>query len=262
MSQASIYSEAAGLLTAMMLLLWLVSVWRRNASIVDPFWGTTFVVAGWWYFVRTPGGDPSRKLLLMVLVTVWGLRLSIYLLWRNWGQPEDPRYQAFRRRYGAERYWWVSFFQVFVLQGALSLVASSPLVAAAAAPAPDPLRANDLLGALVFAAGFALEAVADAQLARFRRDPSNRGRALDTGLWRYSRHPNYFGEAVLQWGLWLTALDAPGGAATAVGPALMTWLLLKVSGVVMLERRLTATRPGYADYARRTSAFVPWWPKP
>ena len=121
-------------------------------------------------------------------------------------------------------YGWVSYFQVFLLQGALSLVASSPLVAAALAPAPDPLGANDLLGALVFAVGFAFESVADAQLARFRRDPANAGRALDTGLWRYTRHPNYFGEALVQWGLWLTALDAPRGPATALGPALMTWL--------------------------------------
>ena len=156
----------------------------------------------------------------------------------------------------------MSYLQVFLLQGSLALVVSSPLVAAALAPAPDPLRANDLLGALVFAVGLAFESVADAQLARFRRDPANAGRALDTGLWRYTRHPNYFGEALVQWGLWITALDAPYGLPTALGPALMTWLLLRVSGVAMLERRLVETRPGYADYVRRTSAFLPWPPKP
>lgn len=241
-------------------LVWIASVVKRDASVVDPWWSMLFLLVSARTALAT--GLTAGKALTLALTAAWALRLWIHLLARARGQPEDPRYQAFRARYGAARYAWVSYFQVFVLQGALSLVASSPLVAAAAAPAPDPLRANDLLGALVFAAGFALEAVADAQLTRFRRDPSSRGRALDTGLWRYSRHPNYFGEAVLQWGLWLTALDAPGGAATAVGPALMTWLLLKVSGVVMLERRLTATRPAYADYARRTSAFVPWWPKP
>lgn len=241
-------------------LVWVASVVKRDASVVDPWWSMLFLLVS----ARTTlaAGLTDGRALTLALTALWAVRLWLHLLGRARGQPEDPRYQAFRRRFGPERYWWVSYFQVFVLQGALSLVASSPLVAAALAPAPDPLRWNDLLGALVFAVGFAFEAVADAQLARFRRDPANEGRALDTGLWRYSRHPNYFGEAVLQWGLWLTAIDAPYGIATALGPAMMTWLLLKVSGVVMLERRLTKTRPAYADYVRRTSAFVPWWPKP
>jgi steroid 5-alpha reductase family enzyme len=241
-------------------LLWLVSLAKRDASVVDPWWSMLFLLVS----ARTTlaAGLAPGKALTLALTAAWALRLWAFLLARARGQPEDPRYQAFRRHYGPARYPWVSYLQVFLLQGSLALVVSSPLVAAALAPAPDALRANDLLGALVFAVGLAFEAVADAQLARFRRDPANAGRALDTGLWRYTRHPNYFGEALVQWGLWITALDAPHGLPTALGPALMTGLLLRVSGVAMLERRLVETRPAYADYVRRTSAFLPWPPKP
>jgi steroid 5-alpha reductase family enzyme len=206
-------------------------------------------------------GVTPAKVLLLVMVAVWALRLWLHLLLRSRGRPEDPRYAAFRQRYGPHRYWWVSFFQVFLLQGALALIISAPLQLAAAAAAPDPVRATTLLGLLLFLAGFVLEAVADYQLRRFRADERTRGRILDTGLWRFSRHPNYFGEALLWWGLWLCAVDEPYGWLTIFAPALMTFLLVRVSGVALLDAHLAATRPGYADYVKRTSGFLPRPPR-
>ncbi|NJD09459.1 MAG: DUF1295 domain-containing protein [Gemmatimonadetes bacterium] len=242
-----------------MTVLWLVSVARRDASIVDPWWSMAFLLVSVHTAVRT--GVTPAKLLLLALVAMWAVRLWLHLLLRSRGQAEDPRYAAFRQRFGPERYWWVSFFQVFLLQGALVLVISAPLQLAAAATPPDPVRALHILAAVVVVAGFAFETIADAQLQRFRRDPASRGRVLDTGVWRYTRHPNYFGEALLWWGFWLAAVARPGGWLTWFAPALMTYLLVKVSGVAMLDARLTATRPGYAEYVRRTSAFVPRPPR-
>lgn len=248
------------LVLAMMAALWVASVRLRDASVVDPFWPIGFLLVAANTVLRT--GLTSGKALLLAMVAAWAFRLFLHLFLRGRGKPEDPRYAAFRRKYGPERYWWVSFFQVFLLQGALVLVVSAPLQVAASAPAPDPVSTTDLLGLALFAAGFTVEAVADAQLARFRKaraagGPGAPGPVLDTGLWRFSRHPNYFGEALLGWGLWVCSLDAPWGWATVVAPALMTFLLVKVSGVAMLDAHLAAKRPEYADYMRRTSSFVP-----
>jgi steroid 5-alpha reductase family enzyme len=200
----------------------------------------------------------AAKTLLLALVALWAVRLWLHLVLRARGKPEDPRYQKFRAHYGAERYWWVSFFQVFLLQGVLLLIISLPLQVAFSAPKPDVLGWNDWLGATLFGIGFYFEAVGDWQLQRFRDDPSLRGTVLDSGLWRYSRHPNYFGETVIWWGFWLCALDAPLGLWLVASPALMTFLLLRVSGVTMLEAQLEAAKPMYRDYIRTTSAFVPW----
>lgn len=239
-----------GLFTA----LWCVSVIRRDASIVDPWWSMAFLLITAntvWRTGLTPG-----KTLLLTMVTVWALRLFLHLRVRSIGKPEDPRYAAFRKDAGPS-WWWKSLFQVFLLQGGLALIISAPLQVAAAAPAPDRVGATDLAGLLVFLFGFVFEATADAQLRAFRNDRSRRGQVLDSGLWRYSRHPNYFGEAVLWWGFWLASLDQPSGVFTVFGPALMTFMLVRVSGVVMLDAHMRATRPGYADYIRRTSGFVP-----
>jgi len=258
METAAVYVQGYGLLLAMMSLLWLASVRLRNASIVDPAWGLTFVVAGWWYFGHTPGGDPTRKLLLMSLVTAWGLRLSAYLAWRNWGEDEDPRYQHFRRRYGPERYWWVSFFQVFVLQGTLSWIIGSPLMGAQVAG--GPLGWLDAVAVAVWTVGFVFEAGSDLQLARFRARRRSSRELLTTGFWRYTRHPNYFGDAACWWGYGLLAVAA-GGYGWALGSLLMTALIIKVSGVALLEKSMKSDKPGYAEYAARTSAFIPWPPK-
>lgn len=245
----------AALVGGLVTLLWIASVWRRDASIIDPWWSIGFLLVTAHTALRT--GLTPGKVLLLALVTAWALRLWLHLLRRSLGKPEDPRYAAFRRRFGPERYWWVSFFQVFLLQGALVIAVSAPLQIAAAAAPPDHIGLADLAGAVLFTAGFLVEAVADRQLQRFRDDPSKRGAVLDTGLWGWSRHPNYFGEAVLGWGLWVMCLDQPFAWAAALAPALMTFLLLKVSGVSMLDAHLGATKPGYAEYVRRTPAFLP-----
>jgi steroid 5-alpha reductase family enzyme len=254
----------AGLVLAMMTLLWLVSVRLRDASVVDPFWSVGFLLVTVHTALGT--GLTPGKALLLAMVAAWAVRLFLYLLRRSRGKPEDPRYAAFRRRFGPERYWWVSFFQVFLLQGLLLVVISAPLQLAAAADAPDAVSVADLAGLALFAAGLGIEAGADAQLAAFRRARGKAGaeepkRVLDTGLWRYSRHPNYFGEALLWWGFWVASLDTPMGWATVFAPALMTFLLVKVSGVAMLDAHMAATRPEYAEYVRRTSAFVPRPPR-
>ena len=243
----------------MMVVLWIWSVLRRNASVVDPWWSMGFLLITLTLGMEMPW-TPGRCLLAS-LVAVWAIRLWAYLLHRNWGEGEDPRYQAFRESYGPERYWWVSFFQVFMLQGVLMLIISSPLQVAMTKASPDPVTLFDILGAAMVLIGLACEAMADAQMAEFRNNPDNKGKVMDQGLWRYSRHPNYFGEALLWWGFWVSALDCPGGAATVFAPILMTFLLLKVSGVSMLESSLKKSKPKYADYIQRTSAFIPWPPK-
>lgn len=243
------------LVFALMTSLWLVSIRLRDVSIVDPWWSIAFLLVTVQTSLRT--GLTPAKILLLSVVSIWALRLWLHLLLRSRGKPEDPRYANFRERYGADRYWWFSFFQVFLLQGALALVISAPLQLAGAAATPDAIGLNDLLGVVLFSVGFAFEGIADWQLQRFRSNPFNRGKVLDTGLWRWSRHPNYFGEAVLWWGFWLLAVDQPLGWATVFAPALMTFLLLKVSGVSMLDEHMMRTKPGYAEYLRRTSAFIP-----
>ena len=263
MSVALLAGNAA-LVLALMTLLWAVSVRLRDASLVDPWWSIAFLLVAANTALRT--GVTPGKALLLAAVAAWALRLWLHLLLRSLGKPEDPRYAAFRARYGPERYWWFSFFQVFLLQGALAVVISAPLQLAGAAPAPDPVSTADLLGLALFAAGFGIEAVADAQLARYRKTraaggPGAPGPVLDTGLWRFSRHPNYFGEALLGWGFWLFALDEPWGWATVFAPALMTFLLVKVSGVAMLDAHLAAKKPEYAGYVKRTSGFVPLPPR-
>lgn len=237
-------------------LLWLLSVRLKNASIVDVFWGLGFVFLTWFYYLATPDGLPARKLLTAVLVTIWGLRLSLYLLWRNWGKPEDFRYQAFRQKYGPERYWWLSFFQVFLLQGVLMWLISAPLLAAQRASGTD-LTFLDGLALVVWVVGFLFEAGGDWQLAQFKRNPANKGQLLTTGFWRYTRHPNYFGDACVWWGYALFCLAA-GSLIPIVGSLLMTFLLVRVSGVALLERTLVASKPGYEAYQKNTSAFLPW----
>ncbi len=244
---------------ALMVAVWLASLAKRDASIVDIFWGPGFVLAGWTYFL-TAHGTQARKLLVVVLVTVWGSRLALHILRRSVGRGEDYRYAAMRETWGP-RFPWVSLFTVFLLQGALVFAISAPLHQAASAPLPDRLGAMDLAGVLVFLVGLGFESVGDWQLARFKADPASRGKVLDRGLWRYTRHPNYFGDALVWWGLFLVALATPGSLWTIYSPALMTFLLVRVSGVSLLEKSLADRRPGYREYMARTSAFVPWFPR-
>lgn len=249
--------QNALIVLVLMTVLWVVSVVRQDASIVDPWWSMGFLLVTA-NTIRISGATPG-KLLLLAMVAAWAIRLWLHILVRSRGRGEDPRYTAFRERYGPERYWWFSFFQVFLLQGLLVMIISAPLQVAAAG---DGAIGIALVASLVvFAAGFVIEATADAQLQSFRNDPSKRGRVLDTGLWGWSRHPNYFGDALLWWGFWLSALDQPFGWATVFAPVLMTFLLVRVSGVSMLDAHMAATKPGYAEYMKRTSSFVPVPPR-
>jgi steroid 5-alpha reductase family enzyme len=252
----TLFATALGLCAAAMFVLWMVSLALRDASIVDIFWGPGFVLiaaAAWWLGA---GGDPDRRALSFGLVALWGLRLGGYLAWRNAGRGEDPRYQAMRRRLG-DRFPVMSLFTVFGFQCVLLWFVSLP-VQAVHVSSGGGLGALDAAGAALALIGVFFEAVGDVQLARFRADPANRARVMDRGLWRFTRHPNYFGDCCVWWGLYAIAAATPLGRLTLASPILMTFLLLRVSGVALLERSIGKRRPDYAEYAARTSAFVPW----
>lgn len=237
--------------------LWLISLLLRDASIVDPFWGTGFVIVGWISF-GTAAGDSFRGWLLPTLTTLWGLRLSLYLAWRNFGRGEDYRYRAMRERFGL-RFWWISLFVVFWLQAAIQWVVALPVqLGGINAPPPNGL---DGIGVSLFCLGWLFETIGDWQLARFKSDPANKGRVMDRGLWRYTRHPNYFGDFLVWWGLFVIALAGQGPWWMVASPLMMSLLLLRVSGVTLLEKSLANAKPAYADYVRRTNAFFPWFPR-
>lgn len=239
------------LIIGLMTLLWLYSLRIKDSSIVDIFWGTGFTIVAWVYFASSEGFT-SRNLLLATLVTIWGLRLSLHIFRRNHGQPEDFRYQAWRKAHGS-RWWWWSWFQVFALQGVILWIVSLPLFATMRSGLAN-WTLFDGMGMVFWVIGFLFEAGGDYQLARFKANPMNKGKLLTTGFWALTRHPNYFGDAMVWWGHYAFAL--PGGWWTIVSPALMTFLLLRVSGVSMLEKSLKA-RPGYENYMQNTPAFFP-----
>ena len=245
-------------IVTVMLTTWVISVMIKNASIVDIVWGLGFVVVAW--TVRlTVDGDPARQNLLTVLVTLWGLRLALYLAKRNIGHGEDFRYVLMRRKHGA-RFPLVSLYTVFAFQGALMWVVSLPVQLG---QADDGVSVGPLavIGVLLWVVGFVFETVGDAQLARFKKDPANAGKVMDRGLWSLTRHPNYFGDAVQWWGIGIVAAEAGTAAIGLIGPVVMTFLLTRVSGVPMLEHSMAKRRPGYEDYVRRTSAFFPRPPR-
>ena len=255
---ALLATTLAGALGAM-LLLWALSLALRDASIVDIWWGPGIALVVGVAFALSGGGHP-RRVLVLTLAALWALRLGAHLLWRNAGRGEDPRYQAMRRHHGA-RFARVSGVTVFGLQGVLQWIVALPLQLAQLAPGPERLGVFDAAGALLYALGLGCEALGDWQLARFRADPASRGRVLDSGLWRYTRHPNYFGDCTAHWGLFVVALATPWAWLGVIGPLAMTVLLLRVSGVALLERSIGKRRPEYADYQRRTSAFIPRLPR-
>jgi steroid 5-alpha reductase family enzyme len=248
----------SGLLVAAVLMAagWLVSVARRDVSVVDALWGPAVATTGIVYLAAAP--EPSRRAwLAAALALAWALRLSLHLLWRNHGRPEDRRYREIRAR-NESGFWWRSLYLVFGLQALLAWIVGLPLLGAAGSA--NPLNLLDGLGFGLCVIGLAVESVADLQLARFQRGPGMAGGVMDRGLWRYSRHPNYFGEFCVWWGLWLIAL-AGGAWWTVLGPAVLTLLLLKISGVALTEKDIAGRRPDYRDYMRRTSAFFPRPPR-
>jgi steroid 5-alpha reductase family enzyme len=252
----------AGVTVACMLVLWGLSLRLSDMSIVDIFWGPGFaVIALTTFLLSSESGAGVRRVLAAGLTVVWGLRLGTYLWWRNHGKGEDPRYTEMLREKHRTNLAWHSLTKVFLLQGALMWLISVPVQLAAYLAQPPQLGWPAWLGVVLWVLGFGFEAVGDAQLARFKADPANRGRVMDRGLWRYTRHPNYFGNACLWWGLWLIACDRPVGLLTVFAPVLMTHFLLNVTGKALLERRLSGSRPGYAEYVARTSGFFPLPPR-
>ncbi|MDN6887807.1 DUF1295 domain-containing protein [Variovorax sp. CAN2819] len=237
------------------LLTWAASLARHDASLVDRMWSVFIAGAGLVYFSLLPA-QTARGLGMAVLGTAWSLRLCIYITWRNWGHGEDRRYQAIRAR-NQPNFGFKSLYLVFALQAVLAWIVSAPFLPGMSAA--RPLGLLDAMGAALALFGILFEAIGDAQMARFRAHPANRGQVMDRGLWRYTRHPNYFGEACTWWGIWLMSIGGAGwgGAWSVVSPLLMTWLLLKVSGVRMLESDIGERRPAYRDYMARTNAFVP-----
>lgn len=235
----------------LMLVAWLISLPLRNVAVVDIFWGPAVAAAGVTWLVQA--GLAGRGVLAVLLAVLWAMRLALHIFWRGRGQPEDRRYREIRAR-NEPNFALKSLWLVFLLQAVLAAVIALPLLGAATSTAP--LGPLDVLAAAAWLAGFVIQAVADLQMARFQRGPDAGRRVMDRGLWRYSRHPNYFGETVMWWSLGLIALG--GGAWWALaGPLLLTFLLLKVSGVALTEKDIASRRPEYQAYIRRTSAFVP-----
>lgn len=261
LSTSGALGGAAVAVAALMVGTWLVSLVLRNASIVDITWGLGFVVVAWVSALRADAASGSASV-LVAMVTVWGLRLGVYLFWRNHGNGEDYRYVAMRRRWG-KRFWLISLATVFVLQGALMWIVSLPVQVAHVGDARDGALAGVALviGLALYAIGLLFEVVGDAQLARFKADPTNEGKVMRSGLWRYTRHPNYFGDACVWWGVGIVAQAVTGTWWALLGPLVMNILLLRVSGVALLERSLRKRKPDYAEYVRTTSAFVPRPPR-
>ena len=253
------FAVSTGVLLVALLVVWRIGARLRDMSIIDIFWGPGFVLVA---LVTLAVGDApiGRRVLLAVLVGVWGTRLGAYLAWRNLGHGEDARYQAMRRHVGDGFHTW-AFTHVFLMQGSILTIVSLP-VQVGGNLTSDALRLPQVVaGVLLWAIGLAFEAVGDAQLARFKADPTNAGQVMDRGLWRYTRHPNYFGDACVWWGIWLTVAIHWAGVLTAVGPAVMTLFLVRVSGKALLERRMKRSRPGYEEYIARTSGFFPRPPR-
>ncbi len=250
----TILSASAAAIAAYMVVVWALSLPLRDASIADVFWGPGFAFVA---IVSASLSPPSaRATLLVVLTSAWGLRLALHIgtRWRK-KKEEDRRYQAMRATWG-DRFPLVSLFTVFLLQGGLLWTVSLPLQAGAALGAERPIGPLDIAGVALFAVGLTFETVGDAQLSRFLADPLNRGKVMESGLWRYTRHPNYFGDALVWWGLGLVGA-ASGAWWCLLGPALMTFLLVRVSGVSLLEKDIAGRRPEYVAYVRRTSSFLP-----
>lgn len=243
----------------MMIIGWIISLAYRNVTVVDSLWGLGFVLIVWVTFVLSDGYRP-RAGLIAALVTIWGLRLSLYLTKRNWGKGEDPRYGEWRRQSG-DRFWIVSLFKVFLLQAVVMWCISLVLQYGQMSPVPGHLTVLDAVGVIVWMTGFLFESIGDWQLARFKSNPANRGKVMDRGLWAYSRHPNYFGEFLMWWGLFLVTLATPASWWTIISPSIVTAVLLKMTGIPLTEKAITRTRPQYEEYIERTSAFIPWFPK-
>lgn len=251
-----LYLKALYSMLAFGLLGWLYSVARKNVTIVDSMWSLFFLLSACTYFYLNPTPN-TRAHLIITMVAIWATRLCIHLSWRNRGNHEDHRYQAIRSN-NEPHFWLKSLYIVFVLQVILAWIVGLPLLGAM--NSDSALNLLDYLGVAIWLLGLIWETTGDLQLAKFKANPANKGLVLNTGLWKLSRHPNYFGECCIWWGYFLIALAA-GAWWSILGPALMTLLLVKVSGVSLLEKDICQRRPDYANYIENTNALVPWLPK-
>lgn len=253
---ADLLTVAALAIAIVMLVTWVVSVVANDASIVDIVWGLGFAIATWTAYLAVADTSP-RTILMLAMITIWGLRLSGYLGWRNIGKGEDRRYQQMRKK-NPDSFWLTSLFTVFGFQAVLMWVVAFPAVVTLGSP--DSLWWLDYAGVALWAVGLFFETVGDFQLARFKARPDSKGKVMDRGLWRYTRHPNYFGDFCVWWGIYLVA--AAGGAWwTVFSPLVMSVLLMRYSGVGLLEKTITRRRPAYEEYTRTTNAFFPGPPK-
>ena len=250
--------DAGAAILVLAAIAWVVATRREDVSVVDSFWSMFFLLGAIVYTIMMPRDTLTpRSAVALGLLAAWAIRLCVHITLRNRGQGEDRRYGAIRARH-EPGFAWKSLYLVFGLQALLAFVIVTPVMAAIGGD--RAFGALDTAGVVVWSIGFAFEAIGDAELARFKRNPANQGKVLDTGLWRYTRHPNYFGEATQWWGYYLLALGA-GAPWTIVGPLTITFMLLKVSGITLLEKDIGERRPAYRDYVARTSPFLPWPPR-
>ncbi len=240
-----------------MTAMFFVALFRKDNSIIDIAWGAGFVLVWAVTFVLRPEWTPLR-IPAGAMTLIWATRLSLHIYFRNRGRGEDPRYARWRRPSGRV-FFWKSYVQIFLLQGMILILVASPVIVVNGS-AGGEIGGFAIAGMGLWLAGFAFEAAGDAQLRRFKKDPGNRGRIMTRGLWKYSRHPNYFGEALMWGGVSVLALSVPDGCIGLISPLVITLLLTRVSGIPLLEKKYRGN-PEFEDYARRTSALVPWFPR-
>ncbi|MGI8726415.1 MAG: DUF1295 domain-containing protein [Solirubrobacterales bacterium] len=254
--EVQMFTLLAGL--AVMVGTWSVSVPMRDASLADIAWGLSFIAIAWTAHI-VGEGEGGRSLLIAILITVWGLRLAGYIAWRHDG--EDKRYAKMREKAGEPAFFVRSLFTVFIMQALIAWVVAAPVQVAATDPTPPSLGALAVIGAIVWLVGFCFESIGDFQLQRFLANRDSGDEVLSSGLWRYTRHPNYFGDALGWFGIWLIALESGSAWWTVIGPVVMTVFLVKVSGVAMTEKNIADRRPAYREYIEKTSTFIPMPPK-
>ncbi len=252
-----VYNFAAVIL--MMLCGWIYSLIKNNVTIADSLWGLGFILIAWITFFQSDGFI-YRKIIVVTLVTLWGLRLFLHITKRNKGKGEDPRYTEWRKEYG-DNFRFVSLFKVFLVQALFLWIISLSLQLGALSDAPDNLTFFDIAGLIIWITGFMIESFADYQLSSFLRKPENKGRVMNQKLWRYSRHPNYFGESSMWWGIFVISLSVPYGFAAVISPVVITYTLLRITGVTLMEEKIFGNNPEYKKYVETTSSFIPWFPK-
>ncbi len=248
---------SASVILAYYTILFMLSIVLKDNSIADIAWGPGFIIVALTLFLIS-GEYTLGQILVTTLIAVWGIRLGIRILVRNWGRGEDFRYQAWRKQWG--KYFFIrSYLQVFLLQGFLLLLIISP-VYIINAYGRGSFSWLEGVGITIWIVGFFFEMVGDYQLDKFLKNPATKGGILDSGLWKYTRHPNYFGEVTQWWGIFLLGLGLPYGWYGVVGPITITFLILKISGIPMLEKAMSQN-PAFLPYKQKTSVFIPWFPK-